>query len=71
MMKLTRPGYGTRGLDTLEKKDFEICTEKAWSKVSLNVVYKSTFVNIEYMGNNSGEVPIWSDKVKWDSRTGA
>jgi hypothetical protein len=38
MIKSTQPGYGTRGWDTLEKKDFGICTTKVWLKGFLNVV---------------------------------
>jgi hypothetical protein len=27
----TRPCYGMRGWDTLEKKEFELCIKKVWS----------------------------------------
>jgi hypothetical protein len=32
-INLTQPFYGTRGWDTLEKKDFELCETKVWLKV--------------------------------------
>jgi hypothetical protein len=38
MMDLTQLGYGTRGWDTLEKKEFKLWKEKVWLKVFLNVV---------------------------------
>jgi hypothetical protein len=50
-IKSTRPCYGTRGWDTLEKKDFELCTTKVWSKVFLDCNLEVIFVNIAYMEN--------------------
>jgi hypothetical protein len=38
IIKSTRPCYGMRGWDTLEKKDFELCITKVWSKTFLNVI---------------------------------
>jgi hypothetical protein len=38
LVKMTRPCYGTRGWDILEKKDFELCITKVWSKIFLNVI---------------------------------
>jgi hypothetical protein len=50
-VELTQPCYGTRGWNTLVKRDFEPCTTKVWSKVFLIVIWKSIFVNIAYMEN--------------------
>ena len=38
IIKSTRPCYGTRGWDTLEKKDFDLCITKVWLKTFLNVI---------------------------------
>jgi hypothetical protein len=54
----------SRAWDTLEKKDFELCTTKVWSKVFLNVIWKSIFVNIAYMEKKLVRFPSGETREK-------